>query len=263
MAENDNKSLATLGIGNTPSFLKGEKADGFENMEKDDVQMPRIKLLQALSPEVSEEGSELKAGFMVHSADPSISFGKEVGFIPLGFFKSRMWWRDQKEGGGQECVALDGRNARSPKGKTVEDKPTSKCSECIYKEWNNEAEDEDDKKPKCTSYMNFPALVNGVPIALSFERTKLEAGRNLLTLAQLLGGGGHSIYAGKYRLKVKSDKNSAGQPYFNFVVESAGFVNEEEYKVCKQLAATFKDRRVQVDVDDNGPSPAVEKRDDL
>ncbi len=261
--ESQSKSLAALGVNNAPAFLKGEKPDGFENMEKGDVQMPRIKLLQALSPEVQEEGSELKAGTMVHSADPSISFGKEVEFIPLGFFKSRMWWKDQKEGGGQECVALDGRTARSPKGQDAEGKPTQNCAECTFKDWNNEAENDDDKKPKCTSYMNFPALVNGVPIALSFERTKLEAGRKLLTLAQLLGGGGHAIYAGKYKLKVKQDKNNAGQNYFNFSIESAGYVNEEEYGVCKKLAATFKDRRVQVEVEEGDGSPKPEKRDDI
>ncbi len=260
--EESKNKLQKMGVSAVPSFLKDQKQEGFEGVERDDVQMPRIKLLQALSPEVAD--GDLEAGIMVHSSDPSISFGTEVTFIPLGFFKSRMWWRDKDEGGGQECVALDGKHARSPKGEMVDGKPTSDCSKCILKDWNNEAKKESDKKPKCTMYMNFPALVDGVLIALSFEKTKLEAGRNLITLGQLLGGGGHSIYAGKYRLKVKSDKNNSGQTFFNFVIESAGFVDEEEYATAKKLAATFKGQNVQVEVDGNeAGDPKGDKRDDL
>ncbi len=261
----EGKELAPIDIGaltNAPAHLQGEKPEGFANVEKDDVTMPRLKLLQALSPEVTDSG--MTAGIIVHSADPNLKFGEKVQFIPLGFFKSRIMWKDPKQGGGQICTAVDGRTARSPKGQTAEGKATASCAECVLKDWNNDTEDEDEKQPKCTLYMNFPSLVNGMPMALSFERTKIKAGKDLISLAQLLGKGGYPIYAGKYLLSVVASKNKQGQPYFTFQVSSRGFIQDKaEYEEAKKLAHTFENVKVEVDAEGNSSAPSAPARNDI
>ena len=143
-------------------------AKGFENVEQDDILIPRVKLLQALSPEV-EEG-DLKAGTFVNSLT-SEALPYPLEFVPIFFFKSRIKWFPREDGGGIECRSA---NSREPNQGALF-APT--CKECEFSQWTEESE-----PPECDLIFNFPSLLteheSELPISLSFSKTSMKTGQN-------------------------------------------------------------------------------------
>jgi hypothetical protein len=232
-----------------PAFIERGR-DGMENVTKEDLLLPRLRLSQALSPWVGE--GKAKVGEMVNSLDVTINFGKEASLIPLVFFRSRIRWTPRNENApsdapkGIECLSMDGLKAREAKGIQKDGTATDVCSACVLTKFENGV------APRCTLYKNFIALLNRQLVAVSFERTKVKAADTLLSLATMLGGGGLPLYAGRYTLRTREDRNSKGQPYWNYVIEGGGFCSEEEFRTAKDAYTGVKDKALVIDQGDDG-----------
>jgi hypothetical protein len=238
-------ALTTVGdqsIAPIPEFLKkSAQGRGRENVDQADLVLPRIKLLQPLSPEVQEEDSQIEAGHLYNTLTQN-DYGDSLIFIPVMHFKSRIYWRKRDDDSPDRmlCSSPNGLNPNSEAfGKT--------CPECPMQRWNNQAEKAEDKAPKCTSYYNFAILVEGEtsPIALSFERTKVKIAKKLLSLISI---GNLDMFAKKYKIGVTKEKNKKGT-WFNYDITPVGFVTADEFKIAEVAYNSLKGLALSVEQD--------------
>jgi hypothetical protein len=227
-----------------PAFLvqgDNQKGRGMEETSSEDLILPRIKLLQGLSPEVLEEPPLGKIGEFLHSLSKKC-YGKELIFIPVYFFHSRIKWRDKAEGGGILCLSKDG------KYPTIsESLAPASCLSCKDKDWNGHAEGED-KVPACTLYYNFIVLVpDGDVVGLSLAKTQISAARRLITMIKYIGGSSDS-FARKYKMTSKRVEK-AGVSYYVPDFIDAGWVNELEYRKALALYTEVRSKDVSVEAE--------------
>ena len=103
----ENKELMQMENNNTDMVIntQGEAPMGFEDEDSDDMIIPRIKIVQTLSPERKEKLAD--EGDIINSLTKEKLNGKK--FIPVFKFNSNILWKDRSEGGGIACHARDGR----------------------------------------------------------------------------------------------------------------------------------------------------------
>lgn len=221
-----------------PEHLKGE-GRGFEGVGKGDILLPRIKLLQPLSPEVTEEGME--AGTLVNSLSKK-NYGEELIFIPILHTKSRILWIPRDEGGGMECSSLTGIKPVNPYiiKENKKEVPYTSCDTCPRSQWNG------DEPPACTIYFNFLITVvsENEPVILSFSKTKTKIGKKLISLTRYVGGN-LDMFAKKYKLSAVMEKNSQKQSYYNYGVMPLEFCSPKEYKMAENFYLSLKDKPIQ------------------
>ena len=204
------QSMALRGVGNLPG-------KGFENLERGDILLPRVTLLQPLSSEVTEGGQKAGTIFLNLS---NKNLGKEVLITPVLHFRSRIKWNPRDDGGGIDCSSSD---AKVP----TTNKYAEQCAVCKHKEWDNEAKTRKDQAPACTLYENFVVLLpseTGV-VVLPMERTKTKVAKKFYSMAALKGG---DMFDFTYKLSTTQEKNADGQTYFNYQVADIGKVTSEK-----------------------------------
>lgn len=149
---------------------------GFEDEEADDVIIPRVKVIQTLSPERKDKIAE--EGDIINSLTKERLNGKK--FIPVFKFNNNVWWKDRSEGGGIQCIARDGRVGKAS------DDTTLMCAQCRRCEFDNSKQGKE-ALPTCTKYINFFGFFEGerMPIILSFSKTSYNEGKKLYSLAKV------------------------------------------------------------------------------
>ena len=193
-----------------------------------DYVLPRIELLQALSPAVSEGIG--KVGSIVNNITKE-DLGKEVTIIPLKLEKNFIRWFPRQEGGGIMYRTSDANDPR-----VIED------TKWIGKD-----------KPKCTAYLNFLCMVAGqsIPLVASFSMTSYKAGRTLLTLAKSSGG---DLFANKYKLTARQRQNNFGV-FWVYQVDKIGPCTEDEFKMAETMYNTFENIEMQFEADGATETP--------
>jgi len=226
-----------------PGYLKSESGKGLEEVGTEDLLLPRLKLLQALSPEVVEEG--VPAGEFFHSLTKK-GMGNSVDIIPLYHFKSRIRWRSRDAGGGIICFSADG---KSYSFNYAEEEAPSLCANCKMSNWNNKAEGKD-RQPACTLYYNFVVLMlpDYQMIGLSFSKTSISAARKLITMVKYMGGN-LDLFARKYTLSSKLVKKKEFT-FFAADFKSKGFVTEKEYGLASKLYEGVSKRPVIIETEE-------------
>ena len=149
---------------------------GFEDEEAGDMIVPRIKVIQTLSPERKDKIAE--EGDIINSLTKEKLNGKV--FVPVFKFNNNVDWKDRSEGGGIQCIARDGKTGEKSDGTKV------MCAACKRCEFDNTKQGKD-AIPKCTKYINFFGFFAGerMPIILSFAKTNYNEGKKLYSLAKV------------------------------------------------------------------------------
>lgn len=207
------------------------KNRGFEEeTQKEDLIIPRAKLLQALSPEVTERPKDFQPGLIINSLTKTILPSE---FVPI--FKFTNWIRF---------------NPRNPKDPAYNDQ--FEPGAIIWR--SNDPYDpkvieeskfgENGERPLANKFLNFFSYFPGVamPVIVSFTNTSFKTGKQLLSLARFSGG---DMFSNRYRLTSKQTKNAMGT-FFVLQVEPAGQVEGEEYKKCEALWTEFHQKDIQV-----------------
>lgn len=233
MAKTNDKEMTTTTTSaiaevSMPAWLQekqGQPVRGQEEMTAKDMTMPRVALAQDGTAQAKEANASyiegLRPGMFFNTLSRKL-YGKQVLFTPLFFYKSRIMFRDMKEGGGVLCL--------NPTGKSC---PLNHGKECQYGEWGA-----DGAKPLCTEFMNFPALVydeenlKAAPhlAVVSFKSTGNAAAKELNALIRFRG---RDAFAGVYRMWCVPAKQ-ASNDYWEPRVENAGWVTEELFKFAEQ-----------------------------
>lgn len=199
-----------------PAYLTTEtNKAGFEHMRQEDLIVPRLMVMQALSPAVVENKAITGEGRDSLTNELVLPKGEGRAFAIVFHYLEWILWGDRKTGEG------------------ILDRSTDMNGK-LAKDTRRDA----DNKPIVTEYHNFIVMVEGrdAPILLSFSKASHKYGRMLLNLARMRNA---AIFAGRYMIGIRTDTNKAGQSYCVPVAENAGWVEQETYEQLKVQHATL------------------------
>lgn len=189
-----------------PDWADGNK--GNEEVGFDDLVIPRLDVIQDLSPQHKKNKPEYIAG-----AEPGLLFntvtqelyGSNVMFIPVYFRKEWVIWRDIKQGGGF-------RGAHATQQEAVNAL--------------TELEDADQCEIQDTA-QHFGLIIIGdrvEEVVISMSKSKMKTSRQLNSMVKIRGG---DRFASAYEIKAIEAQNAAGQDYWSLGVKPLGFVSKE------------------------------------
>lgn len=199
---------------------------GFEDDTADDLIIPRIKIMQALSPEVQD--SKVQIGDIINSL--TLERLNDKVFIPVCKFNNNVWWRDRADGGGIICRAADGKMG------IREDGTTHACSTCRKCEFDNTKQGRE-AIPVCTKYINFLGFFEDdmMPIILSFSKTNMAEGKKMYSMAKVAR---QNIWNFGYTLTSKEKAKNANKWYIIDPV-AAGATSDEVRALGMELYTQF------------------------
>lgn len=237
-----------------PSFLK-DTARGAENVGVADLVIPRLEVVQSLSPcrkkgdpdyiEGAEEG-------MLYNNVTRELYGEEVTVVPCYFLKEWLIWKDRKKGGGF-------RGAFPSKAEA--DKAIS------------ELKDSEGKKEPAEDFtaldtaQHFCLLLppsGGKPqqIVISMAKSKMKVSRKWNSLMNLAGD---DTFARAYKIMGVGDKNAKNEDFYNLAVKALGYVTEPIYIAAEKMHEAIKKGGVRADTsgfdaDDNHAEGSTESK---
>lgn len=223
---------------------------GFEDEEAGDMIIPRVKVIQTLSPERKDKVAD--EGDIINSLTKEKYNGKV--FIPVFKFNNNIDWKDRADGGGIRCIARDGKIGEEIDGSR------KLCAQCRRCEFDNTKQGRD-AAPKCTKYINFFGFFAGerMPIILSFAKTNFNEGKKLYSLAKVTM---QNMWNHGYTIDNKKMAKN-GNEWFIMVVSPAGPTSEDDRAFAASLYQTYRTtiQQVAVDLEDASVSEAAPKVD--
>ena len=214
---------------------------GFEDEDAGDVIIPRVKVVQTLSPERKDKIAE--EGDIINSLTKEKLNGKV--FIPVFKFNNNIWWKDRSEGGGMNCVSRDGKVGVAQNGTSM------MCAACRRCEFDNTKQGKE-ALPTCTKYINFFGFFAGepLPIILSFSKTSYSEGKKLYSLAKVTM---QNMWNYGYTLNEKL-MAKGGNEWYVPVMSAAGPTSEEDRAFAYNLYKAYRSdiQNISYDMDDSG-----------
>lgn len=227
----------------TPALSKEEMQAMYGDMSREHVSIPRLVILEPLSPEVGEkEGAP--GDFYVKGLGRNLGPGPvEVVVLFRNF--SRMSWKPLSEGGGIICQAQDGKKGIGT--------PGGDCTVCPNKEWNGPI------KPLCDLYENFIVILRedlkrgeGFPMAISGSRTKLKGLKDFNTMLMQLAQRKLPLFAKSYNVRgiEKNNPKIKGNNLYRVFGFSVGNDNKQldqaEQKEAYEFFKTYSSRPIDI-----------------
>lgn len=212
---------------------------GFEDEKDGDFIVPRVKIIQLLSPEFKEK--------LADDGDILNSLTKEklngAVFIPVFKFDNNIKWKPRSEGGGIACIAKDAKC-----GVPSDGSPFLLCRDCKANEFDNTKQGAA-SFPTCTKYINFFGFIQGepFPIVLSFAKTSYNEGKKLYSLAKVTM---QNMWNHGYKLTTKK-MAKGGNEWFVPVVTMAGKTSDEDRAHARQMFENFRNREIKVDAEES------------
>lgn len=233
-------------ISKLDGMLSEFEDDSFlENVDSQDIVIPRLKLMQAMSDPVAS--GEARAGDVALNVDGHIYLeaGKTLEFIPLFYWHSRIMFQSLEAGGGILCRASD--------GKTGMGMPGGDCLTCQFKDWQT-GENGQNVAPKCVRVHNFailcPTQSGEYRMALlPLSKTSFRVGTSLLNRMRTLKG---PIFAYSFQLTTEIREGGMSK-YWAYNTKKWDETNRIDRRVdarpdweplfaeCKEAAGNFRD----------------------
>jgi hypothetical protein len=271
---NQNTALANVGD-SVPDWAKEYAGPlGTENIDTQDVNIPRLKLGQSMTPEVKDK--LVNDGDMFHSITKQviIPLGSAGVIVPVAYQKEYILWRDRGDGGGifaraKRTVLNDGSI------KYAWDKPNSvfshKIKGAVKVEWKTKQFIEDDglaefgssikgdseSAPAATAHFNYILYLpsSGDMVAISFNRSSSKKAKDFNAMLKM---GSAPMFMRCFNLAALQDQNDAGDKFFNYSITPYGFVQDQQlFNNLQRMHLELKDRGATVDFsDEEGGSAA-------
>lgn len=250
MAKAKEESLELTTVG-TQSVAEAPRkvGRGFENVDFEEVTMPRAKLLQSNSPEVSDRDYNFRAGDIVHTLlmekvpekfMPISIWTGNILFVPRSedkkpAFKAQLQLSDEDMQGMVVCRAVDGKHGDR----------YGACEKCgKHKFVGNE-------KPLCTETINVLAVPYtepdelGLPVVVQFSNTSFKHGKKFRDAAFYSSFGG-DLFGKVYKLET-FEQSGNGNRWFELKVKPAGVVPEGLIPKVEAMYNSFAGKIVVVD----------------
>ena len=193
---------------------------GNEEVNKEHLQTPRVKLIQTMSNEVDKNHSEyiedLSPGDFLNSVTKE-NYGTEMYVLNVKFTEDFVVWKKREIGGG-----LLG-NFKSLAEATD------------YLNSNDLDVDQHDiiQTQSHLLMQKDPSTGElGIPFIMDFASSKLRVSRSWNSQIQTKGG---DRFASLWKMKSVQTANKVGQKFMNLTVEFEGWATEEDYLEAKKL----------------------------
>lgn len=197
-----------------PSYIKQNSSRGNENVTTDDLQLPRIDVLQALSPQINPKKDEYIEGSASGDIFNTLTgelYKDGLRFTPVTFVKRFLVWVDRKidSNGGLRGVF-----------------DTEDQAEDFI------AEQDDASKLEVVATAEHLVLDDeGNELILSMGKSKMKVSRRFNSLIRLAGG---DRFSRSYMLTSIGDESPKGE-FNNFNITQSGFPSEEVYLKAEKL----------------------------
>lgn len=192
-----------------PAMSQADLKEMYGDMDRDDITIPRMVILQGLSPEVTQ-GQGRPGEFYIKGLERNLGKGP-VEFIVLMRNKSRIRWQDLQFGGGILCRSVDAKQGVG--------EPGGACEQCPHSVWNGK------DKPACDIYQNLIVVLKQdsewIPMAISGNRTKLKAIKNLNSMLMVELAKGRPLFAKSYTIEAVNRSNTQGMAYWSYRIGPA------------------------------------------
>ena len=199
-----------------PAWAGGGK--GTENTESGDLIVPRLGLIQALSPQIKKTAPEFIEGAdqgMLFNTVSGELYGDSIVFVPCYYKKEYVIWKNREAGGGF-CGSFDNEIEANEAAAGLGIEPFGKKKEPLH---------------EVQETANHYGLVlrgdNVEQVVLSLSRAGMKTSRQLLTQARMAGG---DYFASQYKLTASVETNSNGDEYWGIRAQRIGWVTEEIYR---------------------------------
>lgn len=251
------KNLATA----VPDFMAQYAGQGTENIGQNDVETPRIKLLQGLSPEI-EQFDDAKVGQFWHSL-LNMNLGSSLTVVPVWVDKMAILWNPRESGGGILARSYDLINW-TPEAGEAKVKINKGTKEVTWKwgrsvtasrlmEWGSSDPGDSNSQPAATAMVNivvalpdYPDLPPGV---VTLQRSTMRPARKFMGQLKMVRA---PSFGCKFNMSVISDRNKVGQEFKSFQFNPMGMVdNEQQFHLYRQYYETFKEMGLQIKDIDN------------
>lgn len=209
-----------------PAHLQTGVALGNENVTPDDLQIPRIKLIQKMSPEVDSDSSRFiagaKAGDLLNSVTGEPA--EELLVINLFFETGFTVFKKRDLGGGffgNFASEAEAKEALTDEGEAPADFDIAQTATHTLLILNDKGE------------VEMPALMD-------FASSKLKVSRAWNSDLQLRCGKGTPRYGAVYRIFGKLDRNPRGQTWHNVDFEFQGWADENLFAEASENYTRMK-----------------------
>ncbi len=199
-----------------------EEMAGLENMEGRDWLIPRLVIMQALSPMVKDR--EADPGELYNSVTKELILGVDevTRFVPCFMYKEWIQWNDR--GSAELWAARD----VNPRGELA----------MMAQRGDKRQDDRGKEVFIVTEHINFicllPTIALDMPVTISCARSNWKHGKQLMNLARYRR---KPFFAGTYNLEIAEEQNTKGDDYFAYSFTNAGWTEADEYEAGKALWA--------------------------
>lgn len=206
---------------NIPAYINQGEARGNENVTTDDLVIPRLGLLQKISPELDKndpafiKGAE--EGQFVNSLTKEVH-SSPAQIVPVFYRKEFVVFKKREAGGGFRGTFQSDQEAQ---------------------EFISQQEDATQLESIETgNHFCFLIKEDGSfdEVTIPMTSTKLKISRQLNSLIRLRGG---DRWAGMYLLGSTAEKNDMGS-FYNISIANAGWAPEDAYKAAEEVYEQIK-----------------------
>lgn len=201
-----------------PDYMNQDSSRGQENVGVEDLTIPRLDVIQDLSPQHKENKPEYiegaKVGMLFNSVTKELYESGTVYFVPVFFRKEWVIWKDRKAGGGFAGAYP---------------------SEAEAKMALAELEDPDKHEINDTA-QQFGLIIKDdgstESIVISMAKSKMKTSRQLNTMCNIAGG---DRFSRVYKISATEEQNKNGDDYWGMAVSQLGYVPENVYHQAEKL----------------------------
>jgi hypothetical protein len=200
----------------------GDTGQGNENVGVQDLAIPRIDIIQDLSPQHKENKPEY-----IEGAKPGVAFntitnrlyGEAVYVVPVYYRGEYVIWKDQDHGGGFRGAF-----------------PTLAEAETELQNLEDAALCEIVETKQQFVLVVHPESTADEPVleqaVMSMSKSKLKPNRTWNTMIQTSG---NDRFSRMYKLSAVEAQNAKKQDYYNWRVDQLGYVPESIYEAAKKF----------------------------
>lgn len=233
MAKKDVAVASQTGLAERPDWM-GDSNRGSEEVTINDLTIPRLSIIQDLSPQRKKNAAEYIEGAeegMLFNTVTNTLYTEPVLFVPVYFRMEWIVWKHRDAGGGfigafatqDEAVAAVGEHPLAgqvtEKGDPVLEIQDTAQHFGLLLDPNSPLD-----------------AIHTTEIVISMSRSQLKPSRQLNSQIRISGGDRWERY---YKLSAVQVDGPRGE-YYNWKVEQLGFVTEEVYKQAEHLYESVK-----------------------
>lgn len=243
-----------------PSFMQQDIGKGQDRIDRNDLEVPRLKLIQSVSKEL-DAYNKLRPGMFFHAATETIFDKLPVRVVPIFYERKFLLWNPLDSGGGILARAEDGEHWSPPNvtfdvkldkkygGKAVKWKTADTVEKSGLANWGTMDPSDPGSQPAATLMLNFlfgfPDYPDELPAVFTFQRSAIKAGRKFNTR---LKTNRTPMFGLVFELSTTKASNSAQQSFYMPVLTGAGDLRDNEalYNEYRDMNAGFSERGMQI-----------------